>query len=324
MGIVLLVKNDFAHYVKVDNTSLSKLILWFSVSHEILNLDNDIDFGVTLHIPPHGSKFASDDPYMELQREILRRCPSSDQIVLMGAFNSRVGEKDDFCLVDEHLRNEFGLLEDESYELANRFAQRNISLKRFNSDKNTNYCGNQMIEFCQATNSLILNGRIGDNAQDSMFTCKDKSTIDYFLSTPSLFDIVTNLKVLEFNPLFSDVHCTVSVSIGITDTIQPCEVKKKTTVEEKSNLWDSEKSNIFVQNFYSKALSEIGDMLSALANKETIKPEDIEFIVNDIGKLFSDTAEISFGKKRISNDKKTKNIKQWFNAECRRARNQYH
>ena len=46
---------------------LSKLIPWFSVSHEILNLDNDIDFGV-LYIPPHGSKFASDDPYMELQR----------------------------------------------------------------------------------------------------------------------------------------------------------------------------------------------------------------------------------------------------------------
>ena len=125
-GIVLLVKNDFAHYVKVDNTNLSKLILSFSVSHDILNLD--IDFGVG-YIPPHGPKFASDDTYMELQREILKRCPSSDQIVLMGDFNSRVGEKDDFCLVDEHLRNEFGLLEDESDEIANRFAQRNILLK---------------------------------------------------------------------------------------------------------------------------------------------------------------------------------------------------
>ena len=57
------------------------------MSHEILNLDNDIDFGV-LYIPPHGSKCASDDPYMELQREILRRCPFSDQIVLTGDFNS--------------------------------------------------------------------------------------------------------------------------------------------------------------------------------------------------------------------------------------------
>ena len=115
MGIVLLVKNYFAHYVNVDDTSLSKIILWFSVSHEVLNLDNDIDFGV-VYIPPHGSKLASDDPCMELQREILRHCPSSDQIVLMGDFNSGIGGKDDFCLVDEHPRNEFGLLEDESYE----------------------------------------------------------------------------------------------------------------------------------------------------------------------------------------------------------------
>ena len=36
-GIVLLVKNDFAHYVMVDNTNSSMLTLWFSVSHEILN-----------------------------------------------------------------------------------------------------------------------------------------------------------------------------------------------------------------------------------------------------------------------------------------------
>ena len=57
-------------------------------------------------------------------------------------------------------------------------------------------------------------------------------------------------------------------------------------------------------------ISETGDRLSALANKETIKQEDIEFIVNDIGKHFNNTAEISFGKKRISNDRKTKNKKQ--------------
>ena len=54
----------------------------------------------------------------------------------------------------------------------------------------------------------------------------------------------------------------------------------------------------FVQNIYSKALSKIWDRLSALPNNETIKREDIEFIVNDISKLFSVTAEISFGKKK--------------------------
>ena len=163
-----------------------------------------------------------------------------------------------------------------------------------------------MIEFCQATNLLILNGRIGDNAQDSMFSCKDKSTTDYFLSTPNLFDIFTNLKVLEFNPLFSDVHCPVSVLIGITNTKQPCEVKTKTTEEERINLWDNGKSNIFVQNFDSKELSEIGDRLSALANKETIKQEAIEVIVNDTGKHFNNTAEISFGKKKKSMTEKQK------------------
>ena len=67
-------------------------------------------------------------------------------------------------------------------------------------------------------------------------------------------------------------------------------------------------------------------MLSALANKETIKQEDIEFIVNDVGTRFSNTAEISLGKKefQMTERQNTKTKNQWFNVECRRARNRYH
>lgn len=325
-GIVLLVKNDIAHYVKVDNHKLSKLILWFTLSHEILNLEKDINFGV-VYIPPQGSKYASDDPYMELQREILRYCPSSDQTILMGDFNSRTGENDDFCLLDDHMRNEFGLqtVAHESQDIVNLFVQRNISLKRVNPDKNTNYYGNQMLEFCKATNLLIMNGRIGDNIQDTTFSCKDKSTIDYFLSTANLFDIFTNLRVLDFNPLFSDAHCPVSILAEVRfSKRQDDMVSKNNPTVEKIKLWDSDKSNIFVHNFDLNTLSEIGDRLSALSNNEDVKQDDIEYIVTDIGKLFSDCAELSFGKQKFSNIQNSNTKKPWFNAECRRARNQYH
>lgn len=323
-GIVLLVKNKIAQYVKVDSSRQSKLVLWFSVSHQILNLVKDVDFGV-VYIPPHGSKYANDDPYMELQRELLRYCPSSDQIVLFGDFNSRVGEKDDVCLTDEHLRHEFGLVGNDSCNLANCFIQNNISLKRFTSDKTTNCYGNQMIEFCQSTDILILNGRIGDNVHDSTFTCKDKSTIDYFLSTPQVLGMFSNLQVMDFNPLFSDVHCPVSISIQANFHAKYLDKAKKNTYNGKRiNLWDNEKANIFVQNIDEHALSEIEKKLSTLSTKDIIEQEDVNILVNDIGKLFGDTAELSFGTKRIFRDNKSKNDKYWFNAECRRARNQYH
>ena len=75
-GIALMIKSEISEYVKVDSHKYSKLVLWFTLSHRILQSDNDMNFGV-VYIPPVNSKYASDDPYSELQREILRYCPNS-------------------------------------------------------------------------------------------------------------------------------------------------------------------------------------------------------------------------------------------------------
>ena len=77
------------------------------------------------------------------------------------------------------------------------------------------------------------------------------------------------------------------------------------------------KVKYFVQTFDSKALLEIGDRLSALANKETIKQEDMEFIVNDIGRFLVTLQKYLFAKKefqmperqKIKQTKKQKNKK---------------
>ena len=45
-------------------------------------------------------------------------------------------------------------------------------------------------------------------------------------------------------------------------------------------------------------MSEVRDRFSALANKETIKQEDTEFIVSDIGKLFSALKKYLLTKKK--------------------------
>ena len=182
-----------------------------------------------------------------------------------------------------------------------------------------------MVDFCIATNLFILNGRIGDSVRTSTFTCKDKSTIDYFFSTPNLLDIFTNLRILDFNPLFSDAHCPVLISVRVKfDKRQADGVKKKTPPVEKTKLWDNDKANTFSYNFDLNTMTKIGNKLSDLSNKEVVEKGDIETIVNDIGKRFINCAELSFGKTGNSNNVKKTVNKPWFNAECRRARNQYH
>ena len=71
-------------------------------------------------------------------------------------------------------------------------------------------------------------------------------------------------------------------------------------------------------------MTKIGDKLSDLSNKEVVEKGDIETIVSDIGKRFINCAELSFGKTGNSNNVKKTVNKPWFNAECRRVRNQYH
>lgn len=41
-GIALFVKNDLVKYVTVDQAKCSKLVLWFTVSHEILQVERDV------------------------------------------------------------------------------------------------------------------------------------------------------------------------------------------------------------------------------------------------------------------------------------------
>ena len=153
---------------------------------------------------------------MELQREILRYCPNSKQIVLLGDFNSRTGEKEDFCPFDDYISEiyELQVLAGNTDEIIDRFSRNNIPLKRVNADMVVNSYGNQMIEFCRATNLFILNGRYGRDKQNSKpnFTCKDRNTVDYFLSTSNLFSMIQSVEVLEFNDLFSDVHCPLSLA----------------------------------------------------------------------------------------------------------------
>ena len=45
-------------------------------------------------------------------------------------------------------------------------------------------------------------------------TCKDRSTIDYFISTVNNFPFIQSVEVSDFESILSDAHCAVSLSIG--------------------------------------------------------------------------------------------------------------
>ena len=97
------------------------------------------------------------------------------------------------------------------------------------------------------------------------------------------------------------------------------------TRTEHIKLWDHNKKDIFQQNFSLDDTSKIQTDLDKLLQKQKTGPNDIDSIVKDIGSLFIDFAESSFGRVKSPAHKNTgENKKSCFNIDCKRARNLYH
>ena len=177
------------------------------------------------------------------------------------------------------------------------FENQNVSLKRSNIDKTTKYYGSQLIDFCKSNTIFILNGRRGFGDQVSKCTCKDRSVIDYFISTAENFSFVENFKVVDFCSLYSDAHCPVSINININNKhsfINDVNTDKLHSPEVK--LWDEAKSNLFQENLSSEKLLEIITKLDKI-NESYLNVSVINDFVVQIENLFKETAKSSFGTK---------------------------
>ena len=97
------------------------------------------------------------------------------------------------------------LFDEPQSELSSFETNRNFRLQRQNSDTGINNYGYRMIDFCIDNNLLIINGRGNDSS--GCVTCKNISTVDNFLSSPSLFSKFESLYVYNFFvSFFSDSH----------------------------------------------------------------------------------------------------------------------
>ena len=106
-----------------------------------------------------------------------------------------------------------------------------------------NYHGKRLLELCQATGLLIVNGRLFNDMNQGKFTfCSQvgQSTVDYLLTDLSNFDILSFFDVLDFNQ-FSD-HSPILFRISTkhqrysTNDIETNNITRKI-------IWDNTKIN---------------------------------------------------------------------------------
>ena len=219
-------------------------------------------------------------------------------IILFGDLNSRTSNSADFIRTDEfisHVNND-DILTYENEEISYCFEYNNVPLKRKSADTSTNAYGYQMLDFCKSNDLFILNGRFGEDKISPKLTCKDSSTVDYFISSAYNFAHIAALTVFDFSPLYSDAHCPITLHIGkCPQTIPPYkEINVCITPKMKMKLWDKEKTDLFTKNLNWSFIADIDARLNVLLSAENVTMSDISSVMNDINDTFLNTCETTF------------------------------
>ena len=143
-------------------------------------------------------------------------CIDNKFVFLMGDFNARRCNKDDFVDADDFLTHQLSLHDtmDGSLNISSKLEKTNLSMHRVSQDKIINNEGNMQLDMCKSNSMLILNGRCGDDKCTGSMTFRNQSVINYsiIVSFQSL-QFIKSFRVLELDALFSDGHSLISTSL---------------------------------------------------------------------------------------------------------------
>ena len=117
--------------------------------------------------------------------------------------------------------------------------------------------------------------------------------MEYFLSSATIFDKITNFDVQEFSDLFSDAHC--AISLGLSVSFEPIpSLKEGHNQMRKTKLWKPDSTEIFIENFDIVRVAEIEAKLDNLLASEdkVICKTDVDDIITCIGTLFETCLDI--------------------------------
>ncbi|CAC5386352.1 E3.2.1.14 [Mytilus coruscus] len=312
-GLTIVYKENLKSYLKFHKTK-SDFVQWVSISNELLLDDKELLLGC-VYIPPENSKYASKEVFTEIEDELLHLQHNRCNIALLGDFNAKTRTLDDFVVPDDSL-----------FEVLDNFDDNELLVYLFSEDTSSvNNYGYKLLDFCKRLNIYIGNSRLNGNDKSiGKKACKDVSLVDYFLISSNVFPCVKSFDVLDYNPLYSDVHCGLSVYLHSN-------VKKNTTKQNvghcsKSNYikWNVAKQDEFVEAIFSSQLSfgELDTIFNEECEGNQVK-HVIDKAVNKIGEIFRNTVKSIFGFKNSTRKKVKPDNKPWYTKSCQEKRKQF-
>ena len=251
---------------------------------KVLHSGHDI-FCANLYIPPIGTKYTSDGPYLEIQTEIFEKCNNLNYLIMFGDFNSRTGQIAAYTINDDFISGiqDDCILSNENMNVLFKLQECKLPLERRSADPTTYTYGLQMIDICKSSDLFILNGRLGQDRDQPKTTCKDRSTIDYFIASAYTIEHISNLVINELSSLFSDQHCGISVTLGATyQELDPADLDQSCSADPKIKLWDKDKAHHFNNNIDQSEFLRIKQLVDQCSENENVNKNYIDMITSDI------------------------------------------
>ena len=174
---------------------------------------------------------------------------------------------------------------------------------------------------------LIMNGRFGKDVNVGNKPCKNSSTVDYIIITPSCIESILHFEILDFDPLISDVHCPVYADFKILQSykVENVNLGNKPTKTEKC-LWNSDRSELVNEHLCTTDVFHIERKLNeAESTPQSVSLELINGIVGDLCQVLKRSASACGMSKptKVTDGKPRRwNLphKPWYNTDCEDAR----
>ena len=322
-GIGVFIKQSlFPHVSHIESDS--DYVLWLSISKKVFNTDEDIYVGA-IYIPPNDSKFYNPDEIENFNVEITNMCVSNKYVLLMGDFNARTQNKQDFLEEDNFFIKYFDFDKDmiSHFSVSSVLDQCKLPKKRTSQDKVINNEGNKLIDICKSNNLFILNGRCGTDKNIGAMTFRNLSVIDYSIVSQHALQFVNMFEILEVDPLFSDGHSLLSTTLCFSQSsILNTKKYPKQNIKGKPKLTEDKKT-IFVQNIDRSKLNDLYNFIQdSSKNYNSVNKDNINSMCLKFSEIFHESAQTCIPDKSYPNH--TKGKMPWFGKQCAHARKRYH
>ena len=145
--------------------------------------------------------------------------------------------------------------------------------------------------------------------------------VDYAILSPSVFNMVNDFNILPFDPLLSDVHSGIHISLCCQPEnvlSQEINTNESDTITRAS--WNANAQNLFLQNLNDDNINQLIDQMDSL--NETVSKETVQHLTTQCSSLLYNAADAAGMIKQITPRpnlarKTSKPTRPWFNAECR-------